>query len=44
MHFAGLVVMMPLDSTMFGGTPSPEDLPRYTAAGVRAFLAAYGAE
>jgi TetR/AcrR family transcriptional repressor of mexJK operon len=42
MHFAGLIVMMPLDKTMFGGTFSPEELERFAEAGVRAFLAAYG--
>ena len=43
MHFVGLVVMMPLDGIMFGGTFTAEDLTRYAEAGVRAFLAAYGA-
>ncbi len=42
MHFAGLIVMMPLDKTMFGGTFTPEELEKFAEAGVRAFLAAYG--
>ena len=42
MHFAGLIVMMPLDKTMFGGTFTPEELTTFAEAGVRAFLAAYG--
>jgi TetR/AcrR family transcriptional repressor of mexJK operon len=42
MHFAGLIVMMPLDKTMFGGTFTPEELQGFADAGVRAFLAAYG--
>ena len=42
MHFAGLIVMMPLDATMFGGTFTMEELERFAAAGVAAFLAAHG--
>jgi TetR/AcrR family transcriptional regulator, mexJK operon transcriptional repressor len=42
MHFAGLIVMMPLDKTMFGGTFSKGELTRFADAGVRVFLAAYG--
>ena len=42
MHFAGMIVMMPLDKTMFGGTFTPAELTRFADAGVRAFLAAYG--
>ena len=41
MHFAGLIVMMPLDKTMFGGTFTQEELKTFAEAGVRAFLAAY---
>jgi TetR/AcrR family transcriptional repressor of mexJK operon len=42
MHFAGMVVMMPLDKTMFGGTFTAAELKRFAEAGVRAFLSAYG--
>jgi TetR/AcrR family transcriptional regulator, mexJK operon transcriptional repressor len=42
MHFAGLIVMMPLDKTMFGGIFAKEELTRFADAGVRVFLAAYG--
>lgn len=42
MHFAGLIVMMPLDKTMFGGGFTAEELTRFADAGVRAFLAVYG--
>jgi TetR/AcrR family transcriptional regulator, mexJK operon transcriptional repressor len=42
MHFAGLIVMMPLDKTMFGGSFTAEELTRLADAGARAFLAIYG--
>jgi TetR/AcrR family transcriptional regulator, mexJK operon transcriptional repressor len=42
MHFAGLIVMMPLDQTMFGGSFTAEQLARFAEEGVRAFLAVYG--
>ena len=42
MHFAGMIVMIPLDKTMFGGSFTEAELTRFAEAGVRAFLAAYG--
>jgi TetR/AcrR family transcriptional repressor of mexJK operon len=42
MHFAGMIVMVPLDKTMFGGSFSEQELAGLADAGVRAFLAAYG--
>ena len=45
-HFNWLVMSIPLNQAMLLGTdepPSPADLDRYAAAGVRVFLAAYAA-
>ncbi|MEV6837186.1 TetR/AcrR family transcriptional regulator [Streptomyces sp. NPDC051133] len=42
-HFAGLLLWIPVNKAMFTGSPqhTEADLDHYTAAGVRAFLAAY---
>jgi TetR/AcrR family transcriptional regulator, mexJK operon transcriptional repressor len=42
MHFAGMVVMMPLDKTMIGGSFTDQELARFADAGARTLLAAYG--
>lgn len=45
-HLAGLLLWIPSNKTMFLGRPdavSEDELASYTSAGVRAFLAAYGA-
>jgi hypothetical protein len=44
MQFAALVLMMPLDKAMFGGTTAAGGLARLADAGVRVFLSACGSE